>query len=166
MKPQDASDDGGDHGHNTADGDAQGGDRSDIDLLGLDRFFLSAHLAGRGGGCLQLGIGFCLGGGMELAIACDVIVAGQGAQFGPGGCASQPAGSQADQPAGHGSQALPLGLDQVEDGVVPDEIDGSGALTLRRAIIVAAIFEFGGAMLVGGTVTNTIRKGIIDRKKA
>lgn len=39
---------------------------------------------------------------------------------------------------------------------------GSGALTIRRAIIVAAIFEFGGAMLVGGTVTNTIRKGIID----
>ena len=26
--------------------------------------------------------GFCLGGGMELAIACDVIVAGQSAQFG------------------------------------------------------------------------------------
>ena len=39
---------------------------------------------------------------------------------------------------------------------------GSGALTIRRAIIVAAIFEFGGAMLVGGTVTNTIRKGIVD----
>ena len=39
---------------------------------------------------------------------------------------------------------------------------GSGALTLRGAIIVAAIFEFGGAMLVGGSVTNTIRKGIID----
>ncbi|MGB8224143.1 MAG: inorganic phosphate transporter [Polyangiales bacterium] len=39
---------------------------------------------------------------------------------------------------------------------------GSGALTLRRAIIVAAIFEFGGAMLVGGTVTQTIRQGIVD----
>jgi PiT family inorganic phosphate transporter len=39
---------------------------------------------------------------------------------------------------------------------------GSGALTLRGAIIVAAIFEFGGAMLVGGSVTNTIRKGIVD----
>jgi PiT family inorganic phosphate transporter len=39
---------------------------------------------------------------------------------------------------------------------------GSGALTLRRAILVAAIFEFGGAMLVGGTVTKTIRKGIVD----
>ncbi|MCZ6805407.1 MAG: inorganic phosphate transporter [Deltaproteobacteria bacterium] len=39
---------------------------------------------------------------------------------------------------------------------------GSGALTLRGAIIVAAIFEFGGAMLAGGTVTNTIRKGIVE----
>ncbi len=39
---------------------------------------------------------------------------------------------------------------------------GSGALTLRGAIIVAAVFEFGGAMLVGGTVTDTIRKGIVD----
>lgn len=39
---------------------------------------------------------------------------------------------------------------------------GSGALTLRRAIIVAAVFEFGGAVLVGGNVTETIRKGIID----
>jgi PiT family inorganic phosphate transporter len=39
---------------------------------------------------------------------------------------------------------------------------GSGALTLRGAIVVASIFEFGGAMLVGGSVTNTIRKGIVD----
>ncbi|MEZ6185163.1 MAG: anion permease [Planctomycetota bacterium] len=39
---------------------------------------------------------------------------------------------------------------------------GSGALTLKRAIIVAAIFEFAGAMLVGGTVTETVRKGIVN----
>ena len=39
---------------------------------------------------------------------------------------------------------------------------GSGALTIKQAVIIAAIFEFGGAFLVGGTVTNTIRKGIID----
>lgn len=39
---------------------------------------------------------------------------------------------------------------------------GSGALTIRQAIIVAAIFEFAGAYLAGGQVTKTIRKGIID----
>lgn len=39
---------------------------------------------------------------------------------------------------------------------------GSGALTIRRAIIVAAIFEFAGAVLAGGEVTSTIRSGIID----
>ncbi|MCA8926359.1 MAG: inorganic phosphate transporter [Planctomycetes bacterium] len=42
---------------------------------------------------------------------------------------------------------------------------GSGALTLKRAIIVAAIFEFAGAMLVGGTVTETVRKGIVDPER-
>ena len=39
---------------------------------------------------------------------------------------------------------------------------GSGAITVRTAIIVAAIFEFAGASLAGGSVTRTIRKGIID----
>jgi PiT family inorganic phosphate transporter len=39
---------------------------------------------------------------------------------------------------------------------------GSGAITVRTAIIVAAIFEFAGAALAGGNVTATIRKGIID----
>jgi len=39
---------------------------------------------------------------------------------------------------------------------------GSGALTLKQAIIVAAIFEFTGAFLAGGQVTSTIRRGIID----
>jgi len=39
---------------------------------------------------------------------------------------------------------------------------GSGAITVRKAIIIAAIFEFSGAFLAGGHVTSTIRKGIID----
>jgi inorganic phosphate transporter, PiT family len=39
---------------------------------------------------------------------------------------------------------------------------GSKALTLRNAVIIAAIFEFAGAFLAGGQVTSTIRKGIID----
>jgi len=39
---------------------------------------------------------------------------------------------------------------------------GSGALTVKQAIIIAMIFEFAGAYLAGGEVTATIRKGIID----
>jgi len=39
---------------------------------------------------------------------------------------------------------------------------GSGALTLRRAIIVAAVFEFSGAVFFGSHVTETIRKGVLD----
>ncbi len=39
---------------------------------------------------------------------------------------------------------------------------GSGAVTLRQAVLLAAVFEFAGAFLVGGHVTNTVRKGIIS----
>ncbi|MDP6574029.1 MAG: anion permease [Rhodospirillales bacterium] len=39
---------------------------------------------------------------------------------------------------------------------------GSGALNVKTAIAVAAIFEFLGALLAGQHVTRTIRKGIID----
>ncbi len=39
---------------------------------------------------------------------------------------------------------------------------GSGALTLKRAVILAAIMEFAGAFFVGPNVTETVRKGIVD----
>jgi len=39
---------------------------------------------------------------------------------------------------------------------------GSKALTIKQAILVAAIFEFAGAILAGGAVTDTVRKGIVD----
>ena len=39
---------------------------------------------------------------------------------------------------------------------------GSGALTMKKAILIAAVFEFAGAFLVGSHVTETVRKGIID----
>ena len=39
---------------------------------------------------------------------------------------------------------------------------GSKAITLKQAILVAAIFEFGGAVLVGSHVTSTIQKGIVN----
>ena len=39
---------------------------------------------------------------------------------------------------------------------------GSKALTFKQVVLIAAIFEFAGAVLVGSHVTNTVRKGIID----
>jgi len=39
---------------------------------------------------------------------------------------------------------------------------GSRAITIRQAIIIAAIFEFSGAFLAGGEVTHTIRQAIVD----
>ena len=39
---------------------------------------------------------------------------------------------------------------------------GARALTLAQAVLVAAVFEFLGAFLVGGHVTKTIRGGILD----
>ena len=38
---------------------------------------------------------------------------------------------------------------------------GSGALTLRQAVLTAAVLEFGGAFLVGSHVSNTMQNGII-----
>ncbi|AEC52174.1 phosphate permease [Pyrococcus sp. NA2] len=42
---------------------------------------------------------------------------------------------------------------------------GAGAITPRQAVIIAGILEFTGAYFFGKTVTETIRKGIIDLGK-
>lgn len=39
---------------------------------------------------------------------------------------------------------------------------GSGALTLRRAVLLAAILEFSGAFFVGANVSETMQRGLID----
>lgn len=38
---------------------------------------------------------------------------------------------------------------------------GSRAITIRQALVIAAFFEFGGAVLAGSNVTETIRNGIV-----
>jgi inorganic phosphate transporter, PiT family len=39
---------------------------------------------------------------------------------------------------------------------------GAKAITFKQAIIIAAVFEFAGAVLAGGAVTSTIRSGMVD----
>jgi len=39
---------------------------------------------------------------------------------------------------------------------------GAKSITIKQAIVIAAIFEFSGAFLMGSHVTDTIRKGITD----
>ncbi|GAB3110341.1 inorganic phosphate transporter [Janibacter alkaliphilus] len=39
---------------------------------------------------------------------------------------------------------------------------GAGTLTMKQALMVAAVFEVGGAVLAGGEVTDTVRSGIVD----
>jgi len=56
--------------------------------------------------------------------------------------------------------AMNIGANDVANNVGPAV--GSGALTITGAIIIASIFEAGGALLAGGDVVGTIKKGIID----
>jgi PiT family inorganic phosphate transporter len=59
-----------------------------------------------------------------------------------------------------GYMAMNIGANDVANNVGPAV--GSKALTLFSAIIIAAIFEAGGALIAGGDVVSTIKKGIID----
>lgn len=56
--------------------------------------------------------------------------------------------------------ALNIGANDVANNVGPAV--GSKALTMGGAIIIAAIFEASGAIIAGGDVVSTIKKGIID----
>ncbi len=59
-----------------------------------------------------------------------------------------------------GYMALNIGANDVANNVGPAV--GSRALTLTGAIVIAAIFEASGALIAGGDVVGTIKKGIID----
>ena len=56
--------------------------------------------------------------------------------------------------------AMNIGANDVANNVGPAV--GSKAMTLTTAIIIAAIFEAAGAIIAGGEVVKTIKKGIID----
>lgn len=59
-----------------------------------------------------------------------------------------------------GYMAINIGANDVANNVGPAV--GSKALTLGAAIVLAAVFESAGAVLAGGNVISTIKKGIID----
>ncbi|MFU8878213.1 MAG: inorganic phosphate transporter, partial [Wenzhouxiangellaceae bacterium] len=53
-----------------------------------------------------------------------------------------------------------IGANDVANAMAPAV--GSKSITIRQAVVIAAIFEFSGAVLAGGGVTSTIRRGIVD----
>ena len=59
-----------------------------------------------------------------------------------------------------GYMAMNIGANDVANNVGPAV--GSKALTMGGAIVIAVIFEAGGAFIAGGEVVSTIKKGIID----
>jgi len=56
--------------------------------------------------------------------------------------------------------AMNIGANDVANNVGPAV--GAGALSIGGAIVVASIFEASGALIAGGDVVKTIKKGIID----
>ncbi len=63
-----------------------------------------------------------------------------------------------------GYMAMNIGANDVANNVGPAV--GSKALTMFGAIAIAAVFEAGGALIAGGDVVDTIKKGIIDPSMA
>ena len=59
-----------------------------------------------------------------------------------------------------GYMAINIGANDVANNVGPAV--GSGALSLGAAVLIAAVFEAGGAIIAGGDVVSTIKGGIID----
>ncbi|MGB5560064.1 MAG: inorganic phosphate transporter [Paracoccaceae bacterium] len=59
-----------------------------------------------------------------------------------------------------GYMAMNIGANDVANNVGPAV--GSHAITLTGAIVIAAFFEAGGALIAGGEVVGTIKNGIID----
>ncbi|MEE9273151.1 MAG: inorganic phosphate transporter [Robiginitomaculum sp.] len=59
-----------------------------------------------------------------------------------------------------GYMALNIGANDVANNVGPAV--GAGAMTLTGAIFIAVVFEASGALIAGGNVVETIKKGIID----
>lgn len=59
-----------------------------------------------------------------------------------------------------GYMALNIGANDVANNIGPAV--GSGALTLTTAIVLAFVFESSGALIAGGDVVKTVKKGIID----
>ncbi|MGB0844282.1 MAG: inorganic phosphate transporter [Alphaproteobacteria bacterium] len=59
-----------------------------------------------------------------------------------------------------GYMAMNIGANDVANNVGPAV--GSGAMTMGAAIVLAAVFEFGGAVIAGGDVVGTVKSSIID----
>ena len=56
--------------------------------------------------------------------------------------------------------AINIGANDVANSMATSV--ASGALTVKRAVTIAAVFNVLGAVLVGAHVANTIRKGLVD----
>jgi PiT family inorganic phosphate transporter len=56
--------------------------------------------------------------------------------------------------------AINIGANDVANSMATSV--ASGALTIKRAVMIAAVFDVLGAVLVGAHVANTIRKGLVD----